>query len=79
MTIQCRKSAVTEAYYSQKFNNLFRGSIQGVVSQLINGSWDGWVFDDDLGNEFRLDFATKGAATRWVNRKLREKGIGEGS
>jgi hypothetical protein len=46
-----------------------------MIDPSTDGTWCGWVMDNDLGNEFRLGFASKGAATRWVNGKLKKRGI----
>lgn len=65
-----------KSYKTQTFGNLLRGSFYGMVDRSdYDGTWCGWLFNKDMGNEFRLGFASKGAATRWVNGKLRKKGV----
>jgi len=66
---------LVNTYRTQTFGNLFRGSFYGMIDPSTDGTWCGWVMDNDLGNEFRLGFASKGAATLWVNDKLRKKGV----
>jgi hypothetical protein len=77
MTIKWTKSTVSDTYRTEKFGNMMCDTIQGEVDQSSDGTWCGWFTNhsDRSKTEFRLDFKSKGAATRWVNAKLRQRGV----
>ena len=65
-------------YRTPKYGNLMSDTFQGEVYQCDDNTWSGWFTNLSDSNsyahptQFRLGFATKSAATRWVNNKLRE-------
>jgi hypothetical protein len=77
MTTQIKwtKSTISESYRTQKFGNLLSDTYQGSVDlNEDTGRWSGWFMDWSNAeyNKFRLNFASKRAAIRWVNARLRE-------
>lgn len=74
-------SPITESVYrTNRFVSLIGDTFSGQVdSSIYTGTreWSGWFFNhsNKTKTEFRLGFKSKGAATRWVNRKLREYGL----
>lgn len=63
-------------FRTPRYGNLLSDTFQGEVH--FNGdAWSGWFMNLSDSNsyayptEFRFDFRSKGAATRWVNNKLR--------
>lgn len=68
----------TPTFRTHKYGNLLSDTFQGEVYQSGNGTWAGWFTNLSDANsycnptDYRLGFATKAAATRWVNSKLRE-------
>ena len=72
--IKWEQSTVREGVYrTQRFGNLLSDTIQGEVDRGDDGTWNGWLFNwsNSTRNEFRLGFASKRAAVRWVNGKLK--------
>jgi len=50
--------------------------LSGEVWRSEDGRWNGWVIDPNTEPEFsrfRHDFASKSAATKWTNDRLREE------
>ena len=76
-SIKWTKSTVSESYRTQRFGNLMSDTTQGEVDQSSDGTWCGWFTNHSNRQltQFRLGFASKGAATRWVNAKLHENGV----
>jgi hypothetical protein len=64
-------------YRTERFGNLLSDTYQGEVDLDRDGTWSAWFFNhsDRHRTEFRLGFKTRAAAARWVNNKLRERGI----
>lgn len=64
-------------FLSQKFGNLLAYTLQGMVEQDTDGSWDGWIINWSRKgqDDFRFGFKSRAAATRWTNDKLRERGV----
>lgn len=76
--IKWEKSTVAPrpTYRTQKFGNMLSDTIQGEVSQSSDGTWSGWFTNHSNSQYTKFEFFdTKYAATKWVNRKLREWGV----
>jgi hypothetical protein len=79
-TIKWTQSTVcNKTYRTQKFGNMLCDTIQGEVYVNDDGIWAGWFTNHSNSDrtEFRLGFASKGAAVKWVNAKLRGWGVGK--
>ena len=78
--IKYKQSTVASrpTFRTEKFGNLLSDTYQGEVSQSNeDGTWQGWRLNwSTIGDSvFRFGFKSRGAATRWVNDKLREIGV----
>jgi hypothetical protein len=68
-------------FRTEKFGSLLSDTYQGEVHQNDDKTWSGWFtnFTNPRSyahpTAFRLDFASRSAAARWVNGKLRDAGI----
>lgn len=68
---------ITPTYRTPKYGNLLSDTFRGEVHQNDDDTWSGWFMNLSDSNsysnptQFRLNFASKGAATRWVNNLLR--------
>ncbi len=60
-----------------RYGNLLSDTYQGEVHQSADGTWTGWVYNwsSNGRSEFRFDFASRAAAARWTNARLRARGI----
>ncbi len=69
---QCKVSKYP-TFNTIKYDNLLQGS----VDQSSNGKWSGWVLNwsKEIADEFRLGFGSRSAAARWVNQRLRVRGV----
>jgi len=80
MTIKytARKYAPRPDFVTTRFGNLLSDTYQGEVEQGSDGLWAGWFFNlsNETKNKFRLGFTSRAAAARWVNKRLREAGVG---
>ena len=77
--IKYTQSTVAErpTFRTVKYGNMLSDTYQGEVHQDSDGKWTGWVYNwsNNSGSEFRFDFASRAAATRWVNSTLKNKGV----
>lgn len=72
--IYTKVNTPTPTFRTKKFGNLFSDTYQGEVydNEDEDGTWSGWCINlSGNGSDFRIDFISKTAATRWVNEKLR--------
>ena len=76
MKYQPAPAAARPTYRTIKFSNLLSDTYQGEVEQDTDGTWIGWLINYSQGNKgnFRMGFASRAAAARWVNQQL--KGVG---
>lgn len=73
---QCKVSK-RATFKTQRFGNLLSDTISGEVDQSGDGTWNGWLMNWSRKNNcnFKLGFGSRAAAARWVNQKLRERGV----
>lgn len=69
---------------TERYGNILSDHFQGMVQQDEDGTFSGWFSNlsaprrsAPYGSDFRIDFGSRAAAARWVNRKLRAVGIGQ--
>lgn len=77
MKYQQATAANRPTYRTVKFGNLLSDTWQGQIDQNTDGTWNGWLLNYSQGGkgDFRLGFASRAAAARWVNQKLRDIGV----
>jgi len=77
MKYQPAPAAARPTYRTAKFGNLLSDTWQGQVDQNTDGTWNGWLLNYSQGGkgDFRLGFASRAAAARWVNQQLRDIGV----
>jgi len=77
MKYQQATAAARPTYRTAKFGNLLSDTWQGEVEQDTDGTWNGWLinYSQDNKGKFRLGFASRAAAARWVNQQLRNVGV----
>jgi len=77
MAIKYTKSNVSDAYRTIEYGNLLADTVQGEVYPDDDGKWVGWFtnWSDPHKSEFKFGFGSRAAASRWVNSRLRARGV----
>jgi len=77
ITYTARKYSNRPDFVTPKYGNLLCDTYQGEVEQGSDGLWAGWFFNlsNESKNQFKLGFASRAAAARWVNEQLRKVGV----